>query len=335
VRWAMTSGRGLMSGFKDFVKREKASIAALALLALSIALLLYSPVKPATEAQPPTVEKRLAELFVKTAIASSSTSDNLTYTYYQLPYRAVVELEVLEDLLKQYRDLYSEVVGELNPFITATSTARPPLQEKIMSAYSNYYALANASYAALHASALLEQVLPGIKSSLRELVKCNVSGALQLYKSIERSVADLEKHLRRARDNLSLVIKRDFLSENHTEVYEKLLSIVDRVHRAVSKYRELMELIAQSPEAFEKLCIYAKTMEGELGESEIGLGRSIQSTLRGVGDCGDFTNEVRAIREMINSVLKHVEVSRTSTAPASTTSAGGSGAGYYTPTETD
>lgn len=323
----------------ELISREKTAFLLVGLITLSIILLLYNPWNVQTSSDSNTSwGKALTKLFVKTAIVANKTRKNITYTFYQLPYKELIDVNELEKLLNEYRNFTQQIT--INPFLHQPSQLSA-LEQKLFDAYNNYYLLANASHHLYLSSILLDKLLPSIEKSLNLLSQCKVDEALIVYKANRKELVKLKENLVSAHTYLSLVDEKKLLSKNHREIYEKTKNITEKIYKAIDTYIELFETVDANPDIYKSLCYYGLNGSGELGEDEKNLAMLLKRLLDKTSDFGDASNSMENLKVLINNVYDEIMANTASTmsVPATGTmttgKSGGSGAGYHSLTETD
>ncbi len=325
------------------ITRRKIALAVALLIMASLLLFIYNPWSTESTHEEESIDRFLAELFVKTILALNKTTDDLSSTYYGLPSTQNISIDEILDLQKKYKNI-SDILFPF-PFSQAGET---PIEKTLLSAFENYYGLTNTSIEILNASNTLQEIMPTIKSSLQLLAQCRVEEAVSEYREIKTRVYQVRSELLSAYTTLLATNDSALLSSTHRLVKEKALNTTSKVLSALNKYIELFSVAEAYPDEVKNICLYSNgTLQG-ISIQELQLLKKLVETMKNTNDMGQATDSMNAVNSMIqNAYWRSQSNTGNQNRPGCDQGSNrignqnnqqglsGSGAGYYNITETD
>lgn len=278
------------------------------------------------------LEKKLTNLFVKTAFYLNLTTSDLEKAYYMKMNSSRNLDQDYRELVKDYEDLYQ------NYFLYNVMSGKySDLVNKLWNAYINYRRLLNTSIGEYNLTNRISDLMRKIEASLDHLKKCNVEEALKIYGEIEPEIRIILKLLKNTLDNATRVDNSKLLNNQHVALKEEAVDLLEKINSSLNRYLEIMNIVEKNKAIYQNLCNYINSDQTEpLDEESREMARQIYDQLKNT-DFGAATDEANELKIMIASVFTpegYGSSGGTSTGSYVSGSPSG-GAGYYENTTID
>ncbi len=335
----------MFSIMKKPITRKVAAIATAILVVIATILLYQNLVQTQSDQDiDKSLEKKLAELFVKTIIYCNKTKEDMIKSYYRIPHIIPLTRKEILELLTQYSNLEITLfIPENFPFTNTSQT--PELQQILWRAFRSYYTIANDTLIAYNTNRELEEIMPVIAKSLSYLAKCDVENGINEYLKIEPKLTKVINNLNKIYYDLSSIDKETLLSKEHRKTLQEAINTTAKILTSLTKYKQIMILIKNNPEKYKEICLYAHDQLDNITQDAQQLLWKLANMLQNLSNLGSATNNLNAFIDTINNALykespifnnQGNQQGQGSNQPNQNTSpSGGSGAGYHNLTETD
>ncbi len=294
------------------------------------------------------LEKKLAELFVKTIIYCNKTKEDMIKSYYRIPHIIPLTRNEILELLTQYSNLEKTLfIPENFPFTNTSQT--PELQQILWRAFRSYYTIANDTLIAYNTNRELEEIMPVIAKSLSYLAKCDVENGINEYLKIEPKLTKVINNLNKIYYDLSSIDKETLLSKEHRKTIQEAINTTAKILTSLTKYKQIMTLIKNNPEKYKQICLYAHDQLDNITKDVQQLLWKLANILQNLSNLGSATNNLNAFIDTINNALykettilnnqgnqgSNQQGQGSNQQNQNTSPSGGSDAGYHNLTETD
>ncbi len=339
----------MFSVMKKPISKKVVAIATAILVVIATILLYQNLVQTQSDQDiDESLEKKLAELFVKTIIYCNKTEEDMIKSYYRIPHIIPLTRNEILELLTQYSNLEKTLfIPENFPFTNTGQT--PELQQILLRAFRSYYTIANDTLIAYNTNRELEEIMPVIAKSLSYLVKCDVENGINEYLKIEPKLTKVINNLNKIYYDLSSIDEETLLSEEHRKTIQKAIDTTAKILTSLTKYKQIMILIKHNPEKYKQICLYAHDQLDNITQDAQQLLWKLANMLQNLSNLGSATNNLNAFTNtIINALYKETSIlnnqgnqgsnqqGQGSNQPIQNTSpSGGSGAKYHNLTETD